>query len=125
MTADKGLPEYYVMIRDLPAAERSLNRFRNDEQSHLSNAKRPAIVLRTGTTSESVLNLSGRFLSQFDDLVGLSRDSYDELQRIHRLGKAKPVLLKASRIGSTPSIPTVKREREHSLPTGLCKSPTE
>jgi DNA repair protein RadC len=73
MTADKGLPEYYAMIRDLPAAERPLDRLRNDEPSHLSNAERLAIVLHTGTTSESVLSLrSGRFLSQFSHLVALS-----------------------------------------------------
>ena len=55
-----------------------------------------AIILRTGTSSESVLNLSARLLSKFGGLAGLARASYDELRRIHGLGEAKTAQLKAT-----------------------------
>jgi DNA repair protein RadC len=57
------------MIRDLPAAKRPRERLRNYGPSYLSNAELLAIILRTGTTSESVLSLSGRLLSQFGGLA--------------------------------------------------------
>jgi len=69
MTSGNGPPEYYVMIRDLPAAKRPRERLRNYGPSYLSNAELLAIILRTGTTSESVLSLSGRLLSQFGGLA--------------------------------------------------------
>ena len=96
MTEGKRSPEYYVMIRDLPAAERPRERLRNYGPSYLSNAELLAIILRTGTASESVLTLSARLLSQFGGLAGLARANYDELRRIHGFGEAKTAQLKAS-----------------------------
>ncbi|MDA0987587.1 MAG: DNA repair protein RadC [Chloroflexi bacterium] len=84
------------MIRDLPAAERPRERLRNYGPSYLSNAELLAIILRTGTSSESVLSLSARLLSQFGGLAGLAKASYDELQRIHGFGEAKTSQLKAA-----------------------------
>jgi len=71
ITECKESPEYYVMIRDLPAAERPRERLRSYGPSYLSNAELLAIILRTGTPSESVLRLSARLLSQFGGLAGL------------------------------------------------------
>ena len=96
MTEGKGSPEYYVMIRDLPAAERPRERLRNYGPSYLSNAELLAIILRTGTPSESVLSLSPRLLSHFGGLAGLARANYDELRSIHGLGEAKTAQLKAA-----------------------------
>ena len=96
MTEGKGSLEYYVMIRDLPAAERPQERLGNYGPSYLSNAELLAIILRTGTTSESVLSLSARLLSQFGGLAGLARANYDELRRIHGFGEAKTAQLKAA-----------------------------
>jgi DNA repair protein RadC len=96
MTEGQAKPEYYVMIRDLPAAERPRERLRSYGPSHLSNAELLAIILRTGTASESVLSLGGRLLSQFGGLAGLARANYDELRSIHGFGEAKTAQLKAA-----------------------------
>ncbi|MEK7777867.1 MAG: UPF0758 domain-containing protein, partial [Chloroflexota bacterium] len=96
MTEGRGSPEYHIMLRDLPAAERPRERLRNYGPSYLSNAELLAIILRTGTHSESVLTLSARLLAQFGGLAGLARASYDELRQIHGLGEAKTAQLKAA-----------------------------
>jgi len=96
MTEGKGSPEYYVMIRDLPATERPRERLKNYGASYLSNSELLAIILRTGTPSESVLSLSTRLLSQFGGLAGLARSSYDELESVYGFGEAKTAQLKAA-----------------------------
>ena len=96
MTEGKGPIEYNLMIRDLPAAERPRERLRNYGASHLSNAELLAVILRTGTSSESVLSLGTRLLSQFGGLSGLARASYDELYHIHGCGEAKTAQIKAA-----------------------------
>ena len=96
MNEGKESPGYYIMIRDLPTAERPRERLRNYGPSYLSNAELLAIILRTGTSSESVLSLSARLLSQFGGLAGLARANYDELRRIHGFGEAKTAQVKAA-----------------------------
>ena len=86
MTEGQGSLEYYVKMQDLPTEERLRERLRNYGSSHLSNAELLASILRTGTSSGSVLNLRARLLSQFGGLAGLARASYDELRRIDGLG---------------------------------------
>ena len=46
-------PQYHVMIRDFPAGERPRERLRAHGPTYLSNAELIAILLRTGTTSET------------------------------------------------------------------------
>ena len=96
MTDGKESPEYRIMIRDLPQEERPRERLRNYGPSSLSNAELLAIILRTGTQSENVLNLSTRLISQFGGLSGLARASYDELRSVHGFGDAKTAQVKAA-----------------------------
>ena len=96
MTEGKRPIEYNLMIRDLPEEERPRERLRNYGESHLSNAELLAIILRTGTSSESVLSLGTRLLSQFGGLSGLARVSYGELYSIHGCGEAKTAQIKAA-----------------------------
>ncbi len=96
MTDGRESPEYRVMIRDLPQEERPRERLRNYGESSLSNAELLAIILRTGTQSESVLSQSTRLMSQFGGLSGLARASYDELCSVHGFGDAKTAQVKAA-----------------------------
>ena len=96
MTDGRETLEYHVMIRDLPQEERPRERLRNYGPSSLSTAELLAIILRTGTRSESVLNLSTRLISQFGGLPGLARASFDELCDVHGFGDAKSAQLKAA-----------------------------
>ena len=81
--------EYRLMIRDLPGGERPRERLRDNGPSNLSNAELLAILLRTGTTSENVIDLSVRLLAQFQGLTGLARATYTDLCEMHGFGEAK------------------------------------
>ena len=88
--------EYQPLIRDLPAQERPRERLKGYGAASLSNAELLAIILRTGTTSESVLNLSARLLARFGGLSGLAKAGFGELCQEHGLGEAKASQLKAA-----------------------------
>ncbi|MBI2935778.1 MAG: DNA repair protein RadC [Chloroflexi bacterium] len=96
------------MIRDLPRAERPRERLRDAGPPSLSNAELLAILLRTGTTSENVLNLATRLLASFDGLTGLAKAGFQELCGFHGLGEAKVAQIMAAlelgkRLVSLPS----------------------
>lgn len=96
MTDGRETLDYQVMIRDLPREERPRERLRNYGPSSLSTAELLAIILRTGTKSENVLNLSTRLMSRFGGLSGLARAGFDELCGVHGFGEAKTAQLKAA-----------------------------
>ena len=88
--------DYRPMIRDLPDSDRPRERIRDAGPSALSNAELLAILLRTGTASESVLHLSVRLLAEFEGLEGLARASHADLCRVYGLGEAKAAQLQAA-----------------------------
>ena len=88
--------EYHPTIRDLPPQERPRERLRDSGPASLSNAELLAIILRTGTASENVLDLASRMLARFGGLVGLTRASFGELCAERGLGEAKTSQLKAA-----------------------------
>lgn len=61
----------------------------------LSDQELLAIVLRTGTKSESVLSMANRILKGMTSLADLSRLSLNELQKIPGIGRVKSIELKA------------------------------
>ena len=80
---------YQLRIRDLPQAERPRERLRDYGPHFLSNAELLAILLRTGSSSENVLNLATRLLAANGGLAGLAKAGFLELSEIHGLGEAK------------------------------------
>ena len=88
--------EYYPLIRELPATERPRERLKQYGASSLSNSELLAIILRTGATSESVLNLSARLLTKFRGLAGLARAGFGQLCQEHGVGEAKSAQIKAA-----------------------------
>ncbi len=89
-------PRYVTMIRDLPQGERPRERLRELGAGALSNSELIAILLRTGTKGESVLDLSRRVLAEVGGLAGLGRISYGELSAFHGISEAKACQLLAS-----------------------------
>ncbi len=63
--------EICMMIRDIEADERPRERLMNNGAPSLSNQELIAILLRTGTKSESVVTLANRVLVKFDGLLFL------------------------------------------------------
>ncbi|MCS6802107.1 MAG: DNA repair protein RadC [Chloroflexota bacterium] len=86
----------YLLIRDLPTSERPRERLLHYGPAALSNAELIAIIWRTGTARESVLDLASRTLSQFGSLAALGRASIAELTALRGVGEAKAVELQAA-----------------------------
>src|SRR5436305_8163071 len=88
--------EYHATVHDLPTEERPRERLRNYGPQALSNAELLAIILRTGTTRDNVLELSGKLLAKYGGLSGMMRADFSELCNEYGLGEAKSAQLKAA-----------------------------
>ncbi|WP_282142559.1 RadC family protein [Cytobacillus oceanisediminis] len=89
-----------LLIKDFPQDERPRERFVLNGPQSLSNHELIAILLRTGTKDESVLQLANRLLTHFEGLRLLKDASLDEITAIKGIGSAKAIqLLTAVEIG--------------------------
>jgi DNA repair protein RadC len=85
-----------LMIRDFPEDERPRERFMRNGPQSLSNHELIAILLRTGTKEESVLQLSNRLLTQFEGLRMLKSATLEEITEIKGIGQAKAIQILAA-----------------------------
>lgn len=85
------MKEQPLLIRDVPNKERPRERLLSEGARFLSNQELLAILLRTGTKKESVLQLSQRVLTNFDGLYLLKDATIEELCEIKGIGTAKAV----------------------------------
>ncbi len=89
-----------LMIKDFPEDERPRERFIRNGPESLSNHELIAILLRTGTKDESVLQLANRLLTSFEGLRMLKDATLDEITAIKGIGRAKAIqILAAIEIG--------------------------
>ncbi|WP_282174253.1 DNA repair protein RadC [Cytobacillus firmus] len=89
-----------LLIKDFPQDERPRERFVQNGPESLSNHELIAILLRTGTKDESVLQLANRLLTHFEGLRLLKDASLDEITAIKGIGSAKAIqVLAAVEIG--------------------------
>jgi len=84
------------MIRDFPVDERPRERLINIGPESLSNQELLAILLRTGTKSESVIQLANRMLTQFGGLMWLKDAAHEEMTNLKGIGQAKAVQISAA-----------------------------
>ncbi|MGE6629068.1 RadC family protein [Bacillus sp. NPDC077027] len=90
-----------LMLKHLPNDEKPRERFIKYGPQSLSNHELIAILLRTGTKKESVLQVAARLLQTFGGLRLLKEASIEELSKIHGVGKAKAIsILAALELGS-------------------------
>ncbi len=82
------MSEYHIRIQDLQPQDRPRERLLKNGPSALSDSELLAIILRTGTRGENVLNLCSRILSTYN-IQQLSRTSPTKLQEIRGVGAAK------------------------------------
>ncbi|MFS0646748.1 DNA repair protein RadC [Siminovitchia sp. 179-K 8D1 HS] len=85
-----------LMIKDFPVEDRPRERLIHHGPASLSNQELLAILLRTGTKSESVLQLANRLLTQFDGLLWLKEAALEEIMGIKGIGQAKAVQIAAA-----------------------------
>jgi DNA repair protein RadC len=88
--------EQPLMIRDVPRDERPRERVLKEGAHVLSNQELLAILLRTGTKKESVLQLSQRLLHHFQGLRIMKDASIEEFTEIHGIGETKAVQVMAA-----------------------------
>ncbi|WP_093072163.1 RadC family protein [Salisediminibacterium halotolerans] len=96
------------MIKDVPKSERPRERMLNSGPDGCTNQDLLAILLGSGSKTESVLQLAARILQTFDGLKRMKEATIHELMEIHGIGEAKAVQLRAAlelgkRIQSVPS----------------------
>nr|WP_152614651.1 DNA repair protein RadC [Jeotgalibacillus alimentarius] len=90
------MPQKTLMIRDYLDEDRPRERFIKQGPQSLSNQELIAILLRTGSRDESVINLANKLLQEFNGLRSLKEASYDELTSIKGIGDAKAVQVLAA-----------------------------
>ncbi len=85
-----------LMIKDYPEDQRPRERMVQDGPKSLSNHELLAILLRTGSKEESVLQLANKLLVNFEGLRLLKDASIEEITDTKGIGKVKAVQLMAA-----------------------------
>ncbi len=85
-----------LTVKELPAAERPRELLLAKGPSALSNAGLLAILLRTGTSRESVLRLAEQLLARHGGLSGLGGLAPQEMSKLKGIGPAKAVTVAAA-----------------------------
>ena len=86
------------MVRDLPEEERPREKLIRQGAASLSDTELLAILLRTGTSSVSVLHLAEEVLAKYLDkgLVSIMNISPQEIASVHGVGLAKAATIVAA-----------------------------
>lgn len=99
----KGVEEpgrYHTRIKDWPETERPREKLLRYGPSALSDAELLALLIRSGTSKATALDLARKILSEERSLRGIASKSAIELMRLNGIGNAKAVeLLAAFEIG--------------------------
>ncbi len=82
-----------IRIKDVPKEDRPRERLLKLGANHLSNQELLAILLGSGTRTESVISLANRVLMHFEGLNLLKDATIEELTAIKGIGRAKGVLI--------------------------------
>ncbi len=87
-----------VMVRDLPKEDRPREKLIGRGAAALSDTELLAILLRTGTSSVSVLHLAEEVLAKYRDkgLVAIMNMSPQEIATVHGVGLAKAATIVAA-----------------------------
>jgi DNA repair protein RadC len=85
--------EEKIKLTDLPKNERPREKLLRYGAESLSNGELLAIILRTGSKSENILNLSNRILCQCGGINGLLSTNIEKLQDLKGIGEAKATQL--------------------------------
>ena len=84
-----------IRIMDLPENERPQERLLRYGSEVLSNGELLALILRTGTSEENIVNLCSRILAEAGGLNGLLSLSVEEYVKLKGIKKAKAAQLLA------------------------------
>src|SRR4030066_1358137 len=88
------MQEYKIKILDMQKDERPRERLMKNGGSGLSDSELLAIILRTGSKQENVINLSQRILKEYN-IKQLSQANLKQLMRIHGIKESKAAQIAA------------------------------
>ena len=88
--------EYHAAVRNIPVDDRPRERLEKLGAEALSNSDLLAIILRTGTQRDNVMELASKLLAKYGGLGGLMSARFHELCNEYGLGVAKTAQLKAA-----------------------------
>lgn len=88
--------EYHATVHDIPSDDRPRERLQKLGAEALSLSDLIAIILRTGTVRDNVMELSSKLLAKYGGLAGLMSADFHELCNEYGLGQAKSAQLKAA-----------------------------
>jgi len=84
------------MIKDMPIQDRPRERLLKHGAKSLNTYELLAILLRTGTKNDSVIDVSKRLVYELNHLSDLKEMTVMELQKFKGIGKTKAITLKAA-----------------------------
>lgn len=99
-----------MILKEVPLCERPREKLIEEGSSKLSNIELIAILLRTGTKNENVLELAEKVMYQLNDISDLSSLCLEELTSIKGIGLSKAVtILSAIELGKRIAISKTKK----------------
>ena len=87
---------YQVRVAELPSAERPRERLERLGPAALTTAELLAILLRTGTAREGVLQIASRLIAEHGGLRGIAAADQATIAGTHGLGSAKATTIAAA-----------------------------
>ena len=75
-------------LKEIPAENRPRERLQQQGSSSLSTSELLALILKSGTKQENIMDMCNKLLAKYD-LEQLSHCSLQELEQEHGIGKAK------------------------------------
>lgn len=111
------------MIKNIPASEQPREKLMNHGVTHLATSELLAILLRTGTSKNSALELGKAIVEQCsDDLNELNNITLEELCSIEGIGESKACqIIAAIELGKRVKQPNVLRNVKLSNPTEVVR----
>jgi DNA repair protein RadC len=88
------MQDYKIKILDMQKEERPRERLMKNGASALSDSELLAIILRTGSKKENVINLSQRLLGEYN-IKQLSQINLTQLMKIHGIKESKATQISA------------------------------
>jgi len=88
------MQDYKIRILDMQKEERPRERLLKNGASALSDSELLAIILRTGSKNENVINLSQRILGEYN-IKQLSQINITQLMKVHGIKESKAAQISA------------------------------
>ena len=85
-----------MKVKELPLNDRPREKLILRGVQSLSNAELIAILLRTGTKGQSVIEVAQNLINKYNDLNFLTAQTHDALKSFHGIGKDKAATLLAA-----------------------------